>query len=96
MANLQVFRDEDGMLITFSRPDGYPCYYPDAVENVLCPACANKPHRCLAQKLSLALFIGKVRRSSVIIATLQSRVPLAILMKKARRVLEERNTASTR
>jgi hypothetical protein len=43
MANLQTFRDEDGMLIAFSRPDGYPCYYLDVVENVLCPACANKP-----------------------------------------------------
>ena len=35
-------RDSDGKLSTFAWPGGYPIFYLDKHDNVLCPACANE------------------------------------------------------
>jgi hypothetical protein len=42
MISLAAFKDGDGTYITFAWPGGYPCYYLDNENNVLCPDCANK------------------------------------------------------
>ena len=42
MARLQAFRDGEGHFISLTWIGGYPCYYLDNENNVLCPDCANK------------------------------------------------------
>lgn len=34
-------RDESGKLIAYAFPGGYPVYYLDREDSVLCPDCAN-------------------------------------------------------
>ena len=34
--------DEDGKLITYAWPGGYPILYLDCEDNVMCPACAQE------------------------------------------------------
>lgn len=40
--NLDEYRNEKGKLPAYAWPGGYPLYYLDNKNNVLCPACANK------------------------------------------------------
>ena len=35
-------RDDDGKLSSWAWPGGYPIYYLDKGNNVLCPKCANR------------------------------------------------------
>lgn len=39
---LDLFRDDDGELPAYAWPGGYPVYYLDRENSVLCPKCANK------------------------------------------------------
>lgn len=39
---LADWRDEDGKLIAFAWPGGYPIFYLDGDNSTLCPDCANK------------------------------------------------------
>lgn len=45
MANdcIDRLRDDNGTLPIYVWPGGYPIYYLDEGNNVLCPGCANKP-----------------------------------------------------
>lgn len=40
--NKELPRNDDGTLISYAWPGGYPVYYLDKEDSVLCPACANK------------------------------------------------------
>lgn len=40
---LDEFRNDKGELPAFAWPGGYPLFYLDNEDNVLCPHCANKP-----------------------------------------------------
>lgn len=42
-------RDKDGNLPAYAWPGGYPLFYLDAENNVLCPKCANKNDEYTAQ-----------------------------------------------
>lgn len=42
MASLNGTRNEDGTFMTIAWPGGYPLYYYDNENNVLCATCANK------------------------------------------------------
>lgn len=42
-AELNAYRNrEDGTLISYAWPGGYPMYYLDAQNNILCPDCARE------------------------------------------------------
>lgn len=43
MTQPELPRDSDGRLSKWAWPGGYPIYYLDNENNVLCPDCANKP-----------------------------------------------------
>lgn len=40
--DLKNFRDEDGRLILWTSIGGYPVYYMDEEDSILCPECARK------------------------------------------------------
>lgn len=42
MSKQELPRDSDGKLSSYAWPGGYPLYYLDNENNVLCPKCANK------------------------------------------------------
>ena len=39
--NMKQYLQEDGSLPAYAWPGGYPLYYLDKEDNVLCPDCAN-------------------------------------------------------
>lgn len=41
MANLDAITDSNGKLPAFAWPGGYPLFYLDGENFVICPACAN-------------------------------------------------------
>jgi len=42
MSSLKQFRNEDGKLIEWAWPGGYPIIYISRHGDILCPACSNK------------------------------------------------------
>lgn len=40
--NINAMKDENGKLISYAWPGGYPVYYIDKDGSVLCPDCAQK------------------------------------------------------
>lgn len=42
--NIKERLDENGELPSWAWPGGYPIYYLDGEDSVLCPKCANKSH----------------------------------------------------
>jgi hypothetical protein len=38
---MKIYRESTGALPAYAWPGGYPFYYLDAHNDVLCPACAN-------------------------------------------------------
>lgn len=42
MTQQELPRDSDGKLSSWAWPGGYPIYYLDNENNILCPDCANK------------------------------------------------------
>lgn len=42
MTQPELPRDSDGTLSSFTCPGGYPIFYLDKEDSVLCPDCANK------------------------------------------------------
>ncbi|HEX7120613.1 MAG TPA: hypothetical protein VF212_17605 [Longimicrobiales bacterium] len=45
MAKLEAFRNDDGTLISYAWPGGYPVVYLTKDGGVLCPDCANMAER---------------------------------------------------
>lgn len=42
MKKVRIKRDLDGRLPAFAWPGGYPIFYLDKQENILCPECASR------------------------------------------------------
>ena len=41
MATIDTIRDENGTLPAYAFPGGYPIFYTDSDNSILCPDCAN-------------------------------------------------------